>query len=551
MTSARSQYFQHIYSDYSTIGNGVTTKVTGDGNLLAGTISGPGFSYISLVVTRTDVNGKFTSANNFNNSYTFFDNTGRPLSITSSRVLEFTDKTGYGVVGSFFFESSPNIKVFGLFYVRLDLFGNIITCQGYETAFLINAIDAASVYESTSTPGNIFATGTLVGPSESFYFWAFRIRQNGTLTWGNVYSLGSYVYATDLIESPYASELVLVGGVGTTGSNEGYWVTVNPLNGAVLYTHTFDLGAMEYISAISLNSNPASKGFILSGTTTFIRGISKAWVFTANQNGTVIYWSKIYDDLTMVGYSLADIKQRLNTISGQYEYYTVGGRAIVGTTDVMVFKLDQNGFVVPSGMFLYNTADSSETGVSIDIDLAGIADGIGIYAHDLNTLTGIPKMLIIKADFLGRSGCNQTFMNATTINAPITLAGPGVGIAAKFKPRTILKNTIVTNNNEELCFGPALRTIATGVNALDPAFDDDLKIYPNPAENNLHISGIPFNDTEVSLSLFDISGRLLAIKIVEPGEQDISISTQHLEAGTYILRMKGADGSKEMKFIKQ
>jgi hypothetical protein len=71
----------------------------------------------------------------------------------------------------------------------------------------------------------------------------------------------------------------------------------------------------------------------------------------------------------------------------------------------------------------------------------------------------------------------------------------------------------------------------------------ELDIYPNPAQDVLHISTqAPQFESGYVVLVSDLSGRVV-INTKINGEQDFTLPVHHLSAGTYIINMKHKNGT--------
>jgi hypothetical protein len=90
--------------------------------------------------------------------------------------------------------------------------------------------------------------------------------------------------------------------------------------------------------------------------------------------------------------------------------------------------------------------------------------------------------------------------------------------------------------------------IALGIETL---YFPNIQLFPNPSDGDVSIRGIPSDDADVTLSIFDISGRLLYEQTTRGAMKDVSLPTNKLDAGTYFVRIKDPYYNKEIKFIKE
>lgn len=91
---------------------------------------------------------------------------------------------------------------------------------------------------------------------------------------------------------------------------------------------------------------------------------------------------------------------------------------------------------------------------------------------------------------------------------------------------------------------PYIPTIVDGPNLDVDGWDfaADIKIYPNPVVNELHVSS---NNTVQQLQIFDMQGRLIMTN------QNTTINVTELSSGNYFIKIIGENGSATKQFIKR
>jgi hypothetical protein len=84
---------------------------------------------------------------------------------------------------------------------------------------------------------------------------------------------------------------------------------------------------------------------------------------------------------------------------------------------------------------------------------------------------------------------------------------------------------------------------------IDAVLAGEIRIYPNPAKDVLHINLLGFeNLTGLNAQIYDISGRVLSPTPLQIGEeQGVRINVSHLPSGVYFLKI----GDKQGKFVKK
>jgi Zn-dependent metalloprotease len=91
------------------------------------------------------------------------------------------------------------------------------------------------------------------------------------------------------------------------------------------------------------------------------------------------------------------------------------------------------------------------------------------------------------------------------------------------------------------------------INAIDCSVNvneelaNNLRIYPNPVEDIVFISGLNNQNESIYIDLIDISGRKLITKIAT---EDTTISTENLPSGVYFINISGGKLSGSYKIVK-
>lgn len=81
---------------------------------------------------------------------------------------------------------------------------------------------------------------------------------------------------------------------------------------------------------------------------------------------------------------------------------------------------------------------------------------------------------------------------------------------------------------------------------------DQVSIYPNPVEDILNLTTAFTNSGEYSLAIFDISGKLVRSEqvFIQREHQTTQVSVNNLASGSYMIQLKGSNGSKTLQFVK-
>jgi hypothetical protein len=82
---------------------------------------------------------------------------------------------------------------------------------------------------------------------------------------------------------------------------------------------------------------------------------------------------------------------------------------------------------------------------------------------------------------------------------------------------------------------------------------EDLKLYPNPVNEQMTVSMNLPEGTNLEAQVFDLFGRSVLTRSLgnlPGGQQQFDVNTSGLAAGVYSLRITDGHASKAMKFVK-
>jgi hypothetical protein len=182
-----------------------------------------------------------------------------------------------------------------------------------------------------------------------------------------------------------------------------------------------------------------------------------------------------------------------------------------------------------------------------------------IPVHFTNTTTSSYQILNSWWDF--GDGTNSTATNPIHNYAPgtyyVCLTVVTSGPNGKTCKQTICKWITVRICDDGDDGGGQGEGRLTGIPAGGGDYDREImnsmniRVFPNPTKNNVSITGLGFDDSKTTISLYDITGRLLRQEVVTGTSKETTFSTSDLEPGTYLLNVKGASYSHDIKLIKE
>ena len=72
--------------------------------------------------------------------------------------------------------------------------------------------------------------------------------------------------------------------------------------------------------------------------------------------------------------------------------------------------------------------------------------------------------------------------------------------------------------------------------------NENISLYPNPADDEIHILNLPYNNSNTSWTLFDAMGRIIKEGKVNVGEDKLEIKVKDLSPGIYIIQVGKMNG---------
>ncbi|MGV3599262.1 MAG: T9SS type A sorting domain-containing protein [Bacteroidota bacterium] len=569
--SIQAQYFEHIYGrpfDES-LGDGKNTR-----NTLGHVIVGEGvplnFFKSNVSVTHTDFNGTVI----FNNEYELYNAAGDAITTTTPKVFEFPNPgAAFGVVGKFNdFNPTPPVPTVppytGVFYFTLDAAGNPI--NAYEYRIIPAGGTIWDVYNVTavtlSATGNeAYITGNAQDTWNNADIFVLKIDINtGALIWSFLYDIinttaPSFDLAEDIIESPFAPEVVIVGTTYSPGnSQDAFFSKIDANTGAVVApTQIYGTpSSWDHFTSIDVANQVG--GFIIGG---YISNTTSPpydfWLNLVDMNGNP-FWAYQYDYSLIPGGDdrCYDVFERFNT-NGNYEYYA-GGTAfngIFGTSDALVVKVDNMGNGV--GEFSYGDA-AFQIAYKIDkMDGTG-SDGLSIFGMGDFTAApaGASELFIEKVYFNGVTSCNNKLSTPTAVPAPSLISTLNMVSTLSFVPGTLSYNNGGIFD-KQLCY---VWTVGGGSNARttpnEPQGDKEAIVAPNPMQQGTQAIAVEVKtDAPVTaqVAIYDMLGRCYynhSFELIKGSNRlPLDISAANMAAGMYTVKITGTHLSNNLLLL--
>jgi uncharacterized repeat protein (TIGR01451 family) len=222
-------------------------------------------------------------------------------------------------------------------------------------------------------------------------------------------------------------------------------------------------------------------------------------------------------------------------------------QTVVGSYDPNDKTCLEGEVVTPTkiGDYLHYNINFENTGTAPAENVV-VKDVIDTTKFDINTLQIMDSSNPVMTKITG----NVVEFIFQNINLGASVHG---NVVFKIKTKTSLTTGSNVTNTANIYFdynAPVTTNTATTTfqSLANDGFviDNSVKVYPNPAKNNININ---CNSTIKSMQLFDVQGRLLTVKLVNETQSNLDISSY--ANGVYFIKILSEKGQKTEKIIKE
>ena len=338
-----------------------------------------------------------------------------------------------------------------------------------------------------------------------------------------------------------------------------YIVKFDPM-GNVLWAKSEGGSGWDNIKSITtdFNNNIITMGrypdsTITFGTDTFTNfGSDNIFIVKYDSLGDVLWAKKCsggtYKEIT----SDADNNY---IITGYFSTSTItfGTEALTnaGSNNIFIVKFDTSGNVLWAKSAGGNNSDGSNS-VTTDFNNNIIITGnfqspIVTFGTDTITNADSANIFIVKYDPSG----NVLWAKSTgrgSATSIISDLNNNVIIMGGFWSASIAFGTTVLSNVSEGSYDIFIAKLNGSVGVFENNVQDEIIIYPNPANNNIIIGNIAHNKDAI-ISIYDAQGQMLFKQISQHGKTEIDVSG--FVNGVYLIKFESPNLYKVGKFIKQ
>lgn len=198
--------------------------------------------------------------------------------------------------------------------------------------------------ELTSDSGYIVSGWNRVGGSGKNDFLVLKLDSQGSIVWQKTYGGESEDFASSIQQTPDGGYIV-AGSTESFGAGKGdLWVLKLDSDGRVIWGKTY--GGSEYdagYDSISITTT-ADGGYVVATNTVSVQFGGGNWILKLTSSGSVV-WEKSYRQQTPDGWRSCNLQMSANRTAdgGCIVTGKIYNLTSIGTSDVCILKLDENG----------------------------------------------------------------------------------------------------------------------------------------------------------------------------------------------------------------
>ncbi len=459
------------------------------------------------------------------------------------------------------------------FFATLDASGTVVDQMMYKFPSGYSHPTKPILVESSST-GEYFICGSYSTTTGNIMY-VLNVDDTGAIIDSKNYIVGGFfleLTPKDMMLSPYANEIAIVGSINNTGGSAGFLkkgffirIDVSNLNNVDcrLYGQTpaEDGISQDWFSSINVaaSTNLGSDGFVIGGHSDLITN-QYLWMLKIDPVGAVI-WNSVFEPKNdnTIRLDAISVLERESMTYG-YTYYA----AVTSTAGMMAIKLDDNGASFQSATpvdnfneFIYASGGPDPEAFKIGyLDNAASNDiGIHVYGVGHGSIGG--EHYLVEAAFNGYT--DAVCMPSTSYidqilsesQGPAYTSTPGIDPVTGLDEcsNIIISTSPNVSSSNVFCSAdplPSLGSNAKTTNLSKELTDESssVDLYPNPTNNKIGVSFTANSNELADFELLDLTGRVITnfkpYQVYKSGRQllELDLCGINIEIGTYFLKIK-------------
>jgi hypothetical protein len=467
---------------------------------------------------------------------------------------------------------SGNSDISDYWVVRLDQSGNIIWEKCLGTVFT----DYATSVQQTADGGFIVTGSAHYDGSFSSDYWIVKLDDSGNVEWQKSLG-GSDTDAASSIQQTTDNGYIVAGAsesndedVSGNHGNFDYWIVKLNVSGEIIWQKCLGGNDGSNWGDVALSiQQTTDAGYIVVGYSNSNNGDVSGnhgnfdyWIVKLDATGIIIWQKSMGGSGADYGTSVAQTANGGLLVAGYSESHDGDVTINHGEHDYWIVKLNATQNIIwqkSLGGSNYDQANSIQQ----------TADGGFIIAGNSNSKLGdvsgnhgendywIVKLSCDVSQVFYSDSDGDGFGNAgISINAPACFPPSGYAFDSTDCDDTNANvypgaQEIPSNNIDDDCNG-YIDDVGVGIGEITST--SFFTIFPNPANNQTTIQFTLSHLSQVSVSVFDLSGKKLNTLVdqeLQQGNHLLQLNTTQFSKGIYFVRMISIDGIHNEKLIIQ
>jgi Secretion system C-terminal sorting domain len=306
------------------------------------------------------------------------------------------------------------------------------------------------------------------------------------------------------------------------------WNTITSDGQVVFYAFNPSTGEGDF------NEFPYATGYCMNATNCY-----QLVLYSFEPNNSEVIVTNAQGNVVLNG-NLADF--------GYLQAFVSGGNEVAGCTDPLACNYDSTATCDVGNCMYYCGGCVDPLAANFNTQ-ALYDDGSCVYSTDLPNMGMMLMEDPANSQFyvlmdLASMGTGGPYGVVSSLNEPTAvMSAAGQTMKGPYACGTEVQFTVHDmGNNMQTAMTSPIYTMACGVNVEEtPTKKSELQVYPNPAKNNVQLTGI---EKGTSVEIYDLTGRVVFRDKATTNKMEISISKWN--AGIYLVRA----GEKTVRLVK-
>ena len=363
----------------------------------------------------------------------------------------------------------------------------------------------------------------------------FKIDNLGNLIWNRNFSMSGLIsYGLSILQTADSGFIITGYLADSIGTNIVAQIIKTDSNGLLQWSKTYNAANSRACSICRTSDGT----YVVCGSEGY-PATTHILLFKIDASGNILWSKKIGNTEPNVGYSVIQDADQGFSIAGSTDFlpgsFTNLNACLVKTDSSGNFLWAKNyGDNITSGFLPYQEALFLKRTLDNGYFLSSY-----IYYPPFNSVS--VRLYAIKTDSSGNSGCTNGNVIMTSPNLAIAVSSPTTTVSCS----EVMQNISIIQGSDSIC-AVTICYQYVGISEVTMQ-EDELTIYPNPANNQLTVKSEQLTVKEIKV--YDVMGETVYSEQLTTNNTTIDVSG--LASGLYFLQVNSEQGTVNRKFVKE